>query len=210
MRLMPRCRKERAALNRTPASSAPQSRKIRYIDCLKGRAPVPTDPVAFFLFHVLMVGGMVTFMATFNGIRHDGIAFLEYMHWFYPLVFLFAFIWRRTAANAVTSRLIPRVIAPRFTGTAGSAAKSFANVTCMAPFVCLWVSLLLEGAGFWDFYLSTVFISWPLAILVNFFIVGPVVKMTYNNRIKQRTDDAGIIHRLALWARPWASILGLS
>lgn len=197
-------------MDQTPEAAASRPQKIRYIDCIKGRAPVPADPVGFFLFHILMVGGMVTFMATFNGIRHDGIAFLEYMHWFYPLVFLFAFVWRRTAANAVTGRLIPRVIAPRFSGAAGGAAKSFVNVTCMAPFVCLWVSLLLEGGGFLDFYLSTVFISWPCAILVNYFIVGPVVKMIYNNRIKQRTSDASVIHRLMQWARPWAGILGLS
>jgi hypothetical protein len=106
-------------VDQTPEAAASRPQKIRYIDCIKGRAPVPADPVGFFLFHILMVGGMVTFMATFNGIRHDGIAFLEYMHWFYPLVFLFAFVWRRTAANAVTGRLIPRVIAPRFSGSRG-------------------------------------------------------------------------------------------
>lgn len=197
-------------MNQSSAPRTDRPEKIRYIDCLKGRAPVPTDPIGFFLFHILMVGGMVTFMATFNGVRHDGIAFLAYMHWFYPLVFLFAFLWRRTVANAITGRLIPRVIAPRFSGAKGAAAKSFANVTCMAPFVCLWVSLLLEGADFLDFYLSTVFISWPCAIAVNFFIVGPLVKLVYNNRIKQRTNDASFIHRLSQWARPWAGILGLS
>ncbi len=153
--------------------------KPTYVDCLMGRAVVPSDKLGFFVFQMLMVGGMVSVMATFNGVRHSGLDFFATSHWFYPIVFCSAFVIRRTVGNAITDRLIPRLVTPYLTGAAGAIAKTAINVGVMCPMVSLVVSILLEGWGFAAFYITAVPVSLPVAILVNYLLVGPVVKMVY-------------------------------
>ena len=196
-----------------PASSAgeasPDADKLTYRDALAGRVPVPTDKLGFFVFQTLMVGGMVSFMATLNGVRHDGMGFVLYMHWFYPVVFVVAFIIRRTIGNAVTGFVIPRFIVGRFEGTVAAFAKCLANVGIMCPLVSLVVSILLDGADFLPFYLSTLPISLPCAIAANYLVVGPAVKLLYANHIARHSSTKII----ALWqryARTLTALLGLS
>lgn len=196
-----------------PASSAgevsPDADKLTYRDALAGRVPVPTDKLGFFVFQTLMVGGMVSFMATLNGVRHDGMGFVLYMHWFYPVVFVVAFIIRRTIGNAVTGFVIPRFIVPRFEGTAAAFAKCLANVGVMCPLVSLVVSILLDGADFLPFYLSTLPISLPCAIAANYLVVGPAVKLLYANYIA-RHSSTKIITQWQRYARTLTALLGLS
>lgn len=66
--------------------NAPATR-ITYRDCLCDATPHTIDPVAQLLFTVLIIGGMVTFMATFNGLRQLGITFF-FIHTGFTRLFL--------------------------------------------------------------------------------------------------------------------------
>lgn len=155
--------------------------KYTYLDCLQGKAPVPRTPNGKTLFQVLMVGGMVTFMVTVNGIRMIGLGFLSQSHWLYPLMFALTFLVRTFISIKAVDALAPRLVFGRLEGTARSLAMSVLNVTCTAPIMCAVATLLLVGPGnFMATYLTTLPIVLPIAISVNFFIVGPVVKIAYN------------------------------
>lgn len=183
--------------------------KLTYRDCLLGKAPVPADAVGFFLFQLLMVGGMVTIMASFNGYRHSGLEFFLKSHWFYPLVVCIAFTVRRTIGNKLTGVIIPRFVNPHFTGMAGGFVKNAVNVCIMAPIMSFVVSLLLEGANFASFFLSSVLLTMGVAFLVNSFLVGPVVKMVYNNRIAAG-GEGKVLLAMQGAARDFGAILGIN
>lgn len=191
------------------SGAAQDADKLKYRDALAGRVPVPRDKLGFFVFQALMVGGMVTFMATLNGIRHDGMGFVLYMHWFYPVVFAVAFAIRRTIGNAVTGFIIPRFIVPNLSGVAAAVAKCLSNVGIMCPLVSLVVSILLDGADFLPFYLSTLPVSLPCAIAANFFVVGPAVKLLYANHIARKSSTK-IISQWQRYAHTLTALLGLS
>lgn len=160
------------------------ARRYTYRDCLRGAVPVPRGTNGALLFQVLMVGGMVTFMVTINGIRNTGLGFLVHSHWLFPLVFCIAFLVRTFAGSKLVGFLEPRLIGNRLDGTAKAVAMTVLNVCCMAPIMCAIVTLLLNGAdGFAVRYLTTLPITAPLAALVNYFVVGPVAKLLFNNRI---------------------------
>lgn len=184
------------------------SLKAMYLDCLRGNVPVPEDKTGFFLFQLLMVGGMISFMVTFNGVRHDGIGFLEYSHWFYPVMFCTAFALRRTVANKITGFLIPRFIEPRLSGVKAAFAKTLANVMVMCPMVSLAVSLILEGQNFLGYYVQSVAVSLPVALCVNYFVVGPIVKTIYAKRIGNRKADS-VLAEVQRVARPLTALLGI-
>ena len=114
------------ATSATQAGAAERAERprITYRDVIMGRAVVPSDRIGFFVFQALMVIGMVSIMATFNGVRADGIDFVIHNHWVYPIVFVFAFVWRRTVANAISGFLIPRLVAGRLSGPAWRRARS--------------------------------------------------------------------------------------
>ena len=70
------------------------SNRYTYMDCLRGTVPLPKHVNGATLFQVLMVGGMVTFMVTVNGLRNTGLDFLVNSHWLYPLMFCLAFLFK--------------------------------------------------------------------------------------------------------------------
>ena len=155
--------------------------KYTYLDCLRGKTPVPRTPNGATLFQVLMVGGMVTFMVTVNGVRFTGLAFLAQSHWLYPLMFAVAFLVRTFISTKIVNALAPRLVLSRFEGVARSIGMTVLNVACTAPFMCAIATLLLVGID--DFalsYLTTLPLVAPIAMLINFFIVGPAAKLAYN------------------------------
>ena len=184
--------------------------RITYRDVIMGRAVVPSDRIGFFVFQALMVIGMVSIMATFNGVRADGIDFVIHNHWVYPIVFVFAFVWRRTVANAISGFLIPRLVAGRLSGPAACLAKSAINVTSMNPFVCLFVGLLTRGpAGAVSFLVASQPLSLVAAIGVNFLVVGPVIKMLVINHV-DATDNVRLLLRSHRALRPVMVLFGMS
>lgn len=165
----------------TATQAAP---RYTYIDCLKGITPGPRGANGAATFQVLMVGGMVTFMVTINGLRHLGLAFFALSHWLYPLMFCLAFLVRTFIGSKIAGALAPKLVLGRFTGTKRAIGMTVLNVCCMAPIMCAIGTLLIVGADNFAYnYLTTLPIVMPMAMLVNYLIVGPIVKLLFNNKI---------------------------
>ncbi len=155
--------------------------KYTYLDCLRGKVPVPHTSNGRTLFLLLMTGGMVTFMVTINGIRQTGLGFLTQSHWLYPLMFAIAFLTRTFIASKIVDALAPRLVLNHFQGVPRSIAMTILNTSCMAPIMCAISTLLLIGGNDFAFnYATTLPIMAPASMLINFFIVGPAVKLTYH------------------------------
>ena len=189
-----------------PASTTDGTR-YTYFDCLRGTVPVPLTPNGKALFQVLMVGGMVTFMVTINGIRTTGLAFLTQSHWLYPLMFAIAFLVRTFACGRLADALAPQLVFKRFEGPVRGIAMTALNVVCTAPVMCAIATLLLVGTG--DFptaYATTLPVVAPIAMLVNFFVVGPAAKLIYH-RIAP-ADGLGLLYNLRQNVPSLTQILG--
>ena len=165
-----------------------QTPHYTYMDCLRGITPVPRTPNGATIFRVLMVGGMVTFMVTVNSIRHTGFEFLMQSHWLYPLMFCIAFLVRTYIGDTLVGFLAPRTVLKWFAGPTRGVTRGIAmtvlNVLIMAPIMCAIATLLLNGLNnYFISYITTLPIVMPIAAVVNFFIVGPIVKLLFNNKI---------------------------
>ena len=160
------------------------ARRFTYRDCMRGTVPVPRMTNGATIFKVLMVGGMVTFMVTINGIRHTGFEFLAQSHWLYPLMFSIAFLVRTYIGDKLVGFLAPRTVLKWFRGTMRNVGMTVLNVLCMAPIMCAIATLLLVGVNNFAFnYFTTLPLIIPIAAFVNFFVVGPIVKLLFSNRI---------------------------
>ncbi len=152
-----------------------------YRDALCGRIPLPAvgEPGKL-IFTVMMVASMVTFMCLFNGSRHydwNVTAFFLNAHWLFPLIFIVALSVRLSLADAITGKIIPSVIAPNFDGIAKTALITLANVTVMCPIMSALATLLLNGFDNYGYeYITALAAAYPVALCLNFFIVGPAVK----------------------------------
>lgn len=204
------------AVDAEPATSAEPADSARvsapqhctYVDCLMGRANVPTSGPGKSVFQLLMVGGMVSFMATISGVMHSGLDFFAHAHWMYPLVFCMAFFARLLIGDKVVGYVAPRFVIPRFNGLARSIAMTVLNVLVMGLVMGAAVNMLLSGpAGFLSAYVNSLPVTLTVAALVNFFIVGPVVKMLYNNVIEP-TNGLGIFQFFQRFGMSWAAIFG--
>lgn len=156
---------------------------VTYLDCITGKAPVPTEGIEQFAFRVLMAGGMVTFMVNFNGILHyGGLGFYPHGLWMLPLVFCIALLVRFGFANRLTGWAIGKLGIPQLSGARKPLGITTVNVCTMAPLMGSIVTLLLNGpAGFWGKIALALPVSFTAAFLANFLIVGPLVKMVVNN-----------------------------
>lgn len=156
-------------------------RRYTYLDCIRGTIPLPRNVNGSTIFQILMVGGMVTFMVTFNGLRNTGLGFVASSHWLYPLMFALAFLVRTFIGGPLANAISRRLVLPRFTGIARSVGMTAVNVCCMAPIMCALATLLLCGPS--DFvarYATALPLMAVLAGFVNFFLVGPVAKLAFN------------------------------
>lgn len=173
-----------------------------------GRANIPMGGPGKGVFQLLMVGGMVTFMATINGVMHSGLGFFAHAHWMYPLVFCMAFLVRLYIGDKAVGFLAPRFVIPHFEGLARSVAMTVLNVLVMGSIMGAAVTILLGGfSGFLPAYLSSLVVTLPMAVLVNFFVVGPAVKMLYNNVIEP-VYGLRIFNFAHRYGMSWAVIFG--
>lgn len=172
--------------------------RYTYADCLMGRVPVPQagHPGKFF-FTLLMVGGMVTFMVTYNGLRNfnwDVAYFFANSLWLYPLAFVIAMLVRTYIGDTVVGFVLPRFIAPRFTGFAKTLVLTLLNIAVMCPIMCGIITLLLAGPdGYFGNYISALPMAFPVAYLVNLLIVGPAVKLLHSSVISSEQGLGFII-----------------
>ena len=167
-----------------PNSTQASTSKCTYLDCLAGKAPVPRTVNGSTIFQTLMVGGMVTCMVTFNGIHHSGPSFFITSHWLYPMVFCIAFLVRTFCGGKIFNWFAPRFLFPKFKGVALNLAITVTNILIMAPLMALIITLLLQGVdGYWEALFNAFGISMVVAFFINYFLVGPIVKLLYNNVI---------------------------
>lgn len=184
----------------------PASKHVSYTDCLQARAAVPTDAIEKLLFQFLMVGGMVTFMATFNGWRHSGMAFFTTHHWIYPLVACIALSLRIFFMDHVMGFIGPRFIDKHFKGFAKTVVFTATNICIMAPIMTSITTLMLYGTQNYLFNIAdNLPISMVVSFFVNIFIVAPIVKMVYNNYL---TTERGArwLNYAERTAMPWMAI----
>lgn len=158
-----------------------------YSDAIHGRVHVPdTGAPGKLIFTLMMVISMVTVMCTFNGTRHYGsfIGFITHAHWLYPLIFVVAFTVRLSIADAIAGKIIPAYITPNFTGVRKTILITLTNVSIMCPIMSALATLLLNGTDdfFWN-YLTSLACAYPFGILMNFFVVGPLVKIGFNKML---------------------------
>ena len=184
------------------------SNRYTYMDCLRGTVPLPKHVNGATLFQVLMVGGMVTFMVTVNGLRNTGLDFLVNSHWLYPLMFCLAFLVRTFYGAPLVDKLASKLVFRRFEGAACAIAMTVLNVCCMAPVMCAIATLLIVGpSNFFMSYITTLPIVAPMAMVVNYFIVGPIVKLVFANRISP-AGGLGLLENLEQHAPNLARMLG--
>ncbi len=177
-----------------------------YIDCLKGAVPVPQNPAEKFIFQLLMVGGMVTFMATINGVLHSGLSFFSTAHWMYPLIFCLAFLVRVFIGDKVVGAIAGRFVLPKFEGTGRNVAMTLLNVAVMATIMGSVVTMLLNGPhGYFAELVQTLPVTALAALTVNFLIVAPAVKLIYANHIEP-VYGPRIVAIAQRYAMPWMAI----
>lgn len=151
-----------------------------YIDCLMGRAEVPSTKPDFTAFQLVMVASMIFVNTTISGLAHSGLDFLRLSHWMYPVTFCIAFFIRVTIANKITGPIMKNAVNPRFGRFVRNIAASVVNVSVMATIICAATTLLTIGIdGFVQSFLASLPATLTVGILVHFFFVGPLVKMAY-------------------------------
>ena len=188
--------------------NAPATR-ITYRDCLCDATPHTVDPVAQLLFTVLIIGGMVTFMATFNGLRQLGITFFIHSHWFYPLIFVCALFVRLAIGARICTFIIDKLIKPQINGRLRAALTSLINVGIMTPIMVTIVTLLLTGTNNLAMSLAiNIPISVVVALLVNYFIVVPIVRLVYFNVILTSPRGLKLLRFLQHYAPAFLVLLG--
>lgn len=167
-----------------PHSDSWKHDTVDYMDCLLGNVKVPRTGNGSTLFSILMAGGMVLVMVTINGVRNTGLEFLSQSHWLYPLVFCLSFTLRSLIGQRFIEPLSNKLINERFHGASRTIGKTIVRTCCMSPIMCALTTLLINGfENYWYVYLTTLPVTAPLAILVNYFFVGPAVKMIFINKI---------------------------
>lgn len=191
-----------SAADRAPAAAD----GCTYRDCIAGRAGLPQGPLGMRVFQILMVGGMVTFMATINGLLHQGLGFFAHALWMYPLLFCISFLVRTFIGGKIVDAVAPRLVLPHTRGIARSIAMTLLNVVVMGTIMGFIVTLLMSGT---QDYLATVAATLPISLvaaaLVNYFIVSPAVRMICANVIEPG-GNARIVTAAQKYAMPWAAI----
>lgn len=163
-----------------------------YLRCLRGQITAPTSGKERVAFQMIMVLFMVSCMVTFNwAIRQTDIslgAFSGVLHE-YPLTFCIALIMRTFVANPLVDRIVPHVPSS-LSGIRRSLFMTVVNVGIMASIMTFFGTLISFGFdGFtWMEFVSSIPVSVPASIMVNFLAVGPLVKILYTQAVRPRLD----------------------
>ena len=105
--------------------------------------------------------------------------------------------------------LAPRLVGDRLHGFARGAALTILNVSVTSPFTSAIIALLFTDTDdFANSYIAALTTTMPLSMLASYFVVGPIVKLLFNNRI---TPVAGLraLQALARHAQSIARIFGM-
>lgn len=154
-----------------------------YRTCLTGNLPIPRSGARRVVFQTIMVTIMVSCMVTFNwSLREQSISLDSFlgMTYEYPLMFLIALAVRLLIANPIVDRIVPHIPAT-LTGVRKSLAMTAVNVSIMATIMSIFGTLVSQGfVGFsWLSVAQSIPVSFIAAFVLNFFFVGPLVKVLY-------------------------------
>lgn len=99
-------------------------------------------------------------------------------------MFCIAFLVRTYICAPIVGFLAPRVIDNRFHGFARCAAMTALNVSIASPITGGAVALLFTDTDdFLHTYVAALSATMPMAMFASLFIVGPIVKLVFNNLI---------------------------
>jgi hypothetical protein len=187
--------------------------KVTFADAFLGKAPVPkAGSAGKFVFTFLMVLCMVSVMVTINGFQHSGLAFLSNAHWMYPTVFCVAFLIRTFFGDPISGRIIGKFVIPHTKpGLGRTVLITLANVVVMASIMSVIVTMLLGGLSVETLLagVKSIPLTMCIAFCVNMFVVGPAVKMFYNN-VVVRIGGFNVMTKFRQWAMPFAAFFGIS
>ena len=180
--------KKRAAQRKTRMCARKQPERYTYIDCLRDEAPVPTGVNGTTLYQTLMVGGMTAVTFTASGVYSDGVSFLIYNHWLYPMMFSISFLVRIYIGGPLTRILERRLVGERLRGAGRNMANVALGTAALSPVTGAITTLLFAKADslddYADAYLETLSTTMPISVLASLFVVGPLTKLIFNNRVK--------------------------
>ena len=84
----------------------------------------------------------------------------------------------------VVNFLTPKLIEKRLAGPARGVARTALGTCTTSPITSAITSALLSSPDdFASVYIASLSITMPMAMVVSFFIVGPLVKLVFHNRI---------------------------
>lgn len=175
-------------LARKKRLAAKRPKHYTYIDCLRDEAPVPTGSNGTTLYQTLMVGGMTAVTFTANGIYNDGVSFLVYNHWLYPAVFGISFLVRIYISGPLTRILERKLVDGRLRGAGRNMASVALSTAASSPITGAITTLLFAKAdspeNYAGAYLETLSTTMPISVFASLFVVGPLTKLIFNNRVK--------------------------
>ena len=175
-------------LARKKRIAAKRPKQYTYIDCLRDEVPVPTGGNGTTFYQTLMVGGMTAVTFTASGVCNDGVSFLVYNHWLYPLMFSISFLVRIYIGGPLTRILERRLVGERLRGAGRNMANVALGTAVSSPITGAITTLLFAKADspedYADAYLATLSTAMPISMLASLFVVGPLTKLIFNNRVK--------------------------
>ena len=175
-------------LMRKKRIAARRPKRYTYANCLRDEVPVPTKSNGTTLYQTLVVGGMTAIMVTISGVGAEGVSFIVQDRWLYPVVFSISLLTRIYITAPLSRILESRLPSNRLQGTAQTIASTVLGTALSSPVTCAIVTLLFADEdsmkGYADAYLASLSATAPLSVLVSFFVVGPLAKLVFNNRIK--------------------------
>ena len=202
-------RQKRLARKKRIAAKRPKH--YSYIDCLRDEVPEPTGNDGTTLYQTLMVGGMTAVTFTASGVYSDGVSFLIYNHWLYPMMFSISFLVRIYIGGPLTRILGRRLIDGRLQGAGRNMANVALGTAVLSPVTGAITTLLFAKADspddYADAYLETLSTTMPISVLASLFVVGPLTKLIFNNRVKP-ADGLRVLKALSDHACSFARVFG--
>ena len=122
-------------------------------------------------------------------------------------MFCVAFLVRTYVGTPIISFLTPRLIGKRLRGCARGLAKVVLSVVVTTPITSAFVALLFSNpSDFTHEYVSSLAVTMPVTVLVNYLIVGPAVKLAFQ-RIRPESG-LRILKALGEHATSFTRIMG--
>lgn len=99
-------------------------------------------------------------------------------------MFCIAFLVRTYISAPITQLLSPRIINKRLHGAARGLATTLLGVAISSPITGAIMTMLFSTPDdFTSTYVSSLMVTMPMTVIVNYFFVGPAAKLMFHNRI---------------------------